>query len=181
MAIRKSELYSLPHADQTLDQTPGAHPRQGQLRMLRGGLLLGKPRTSEPGRWTHRAQENQGGSDDLSNLKALCFRRNAGKRDGCLPTQEGFTDFRSLQTSYAHRQDSCVFCALEVSGRVLLENELALCSADAFPVTPGHSLVIPRRHGSDGLALHQPEWNAVVELLKLRREELGAQDATISG
>jgi hypothetical protein len=23
------------------------------------------------------------------------------------------TDFRSLQTSYAHRQDSCVFCALE--------------------------------------------------------------------
>ena len=56
---------------------------------------------------------NQGGSDDLSNLKALCFRRNAGKRDGCLPTQEGFTDFRSLQTSYAHRQDSCVFCALE--------------------------------------------------------------------
>jgi hypothetical protein len=64
---------------------------------------------------------------------------------------------------------------------VLLENELALCSADADPVTHGHSLVIPRRHGSDGLALHQPEWNAVVELLKLRREELGAQDASISG
>jgi diadenosine tetraphosphate (Ap4A) HIT family hydrolase len=36
--------------------------------------------------------------------------------------------------------------------------------ADADPVTPGHSLVIPRRHGADGLALHQPEWNAVVEL-----------------
>ena len=181
MAIRKSELYSLPHADQTLDQTPGAHPRQRQLRMLRGGLLPGKPRTSEPGRWTHRAQENQGSSDDLSNLKALCFSRNAGKRDGCLPTQEGSTDFRSLQTSYAHRQDSCVFCALEASGRVLLENELALCIADAYPVTPGHSLVIPRRHGSDGLALHQPEWNAVVELLKQRREQLHAQDATISG
>jgi diadenosine tetraphosphate (Ap4A) HIT family hydrolase len=27
---------------------------------------------------------------------------------------------------------------------VLLENELALCIADAYPVTPGHSLVIPR-------------------------------------
>ena len=64
---------------------------------------------------------------------------------------------------------------------MLLENELALCIADADPVTPGHSLVIQRRHGSDGLALHQPEWNAVVELLKLRREELGAQDASISG
>jgi len=124
---------------------------------------------------------NQDGSDDLSNLQALCFRCNAGKRDGCLPTQEGTTDFRGLQASYAHRQDSCVFCALEASGRVLLENELALCIADAYPVTPGHSLVIPRRHGADGLALHQPEWNAVVELLKRRREELSAQDASISG
>ena len=58
---------------------------------------------------------------------------------------------------------------------MLLENELALCIADAYPVTPGHSLVIPRRHGSDGLALHQPEWNAVVELLKLRRELLSRE------
>lgn len=51
---------------------------------------------------------------------------------------------------------------------MLLENE-------------GHSLVIPRRHGADGLELHQPEWNAVVELLKLRREQLSAQVALISG
>jgi hypothetical protein len=43
-----------------------------------------------------------------------------------------------------------VFCALEGSGRVLLENELALCIADAYPVTPGYSLVIPRRHGPMG-------------------------------
>jgi diadenosine tetraphosphate (Ap4A) HIT family hydrolase len=48
-----------------------------------------------------------------------------------------------------------VFCALEASGRALLENELALCIADAYPVTPGHSLVIPLRHVADGLALHQ--------------------------
>jgi hypothetical protein len=107
----------------------------------------------------HIVPRNQGGSDDLSNLQALCFRCNAGKRD------TDSTDFRGLQSSYAHRQDSCVFCALEASGRVLLENELALCIADGYPVTPGHSLVIPRRHVADGLALHQPEWNAVVELV----------------
>ena len=102
----------------------------------------------------HIVPRNHGGSDDLNNLHAPCFRCNAGKRDGCLPTQEGSTDFRGLQASYAHRQDGCVFCALEASGRMLLENELALCIADADPVTPGHSLVIPRRHGADGLALH---------------------------
>jgi hypothetical protein len=77
---------------------------------------------------------NHAGSDDLSNLQALCFRCNAGKRD------TDSTDFRGLQTSCAHRQESCMFCALEASGRVLLENELALCIADADPVPPGQSL-----------------------------------------
>ncbi len=86
-----------------------------------------------------------------------------------------------MPASDGRRETGCVFCALETSGRMLLENELALCIADAYPVTPGHSLAIPRRHGSEGLALHQPEWNAVVELLKRRREELSAQDATVSG
>jgi ATP adenylyltransferase len=107
----------------------------------------------------HIVPRNQGGSDDFSNLQALCFRCNAAKR----------------------WEAGCVFCGLEGSSRVLLENKLALCIADAYPVTPGHSLVIPRRHGADGLALHQPEWNAVLELLKQRREQLSAQDATISG
>ena len=82
-----------------------------------------------------------------------------------MPTQEGSTDFRGLQASYALREEGCVFCALEGSGRVLLKNTLARCIADAVPVTPGHSLVIPRRHGVDGLTLHQPEWNAAVELV----------------
>ncbi|MEA5423547.1 HIT family protein [Synechococcus sp. CCY9202] len=91
------------------------------------------------------------------------------------------TDFRGVQASYGHREAGCVFCALEGSGRVLLENELALCIADADPVSEGHSLVIPRRHGAGGLELHQPERNAVVERLELRREQLSAQDASISG
>ena len=74
-----------------------------------------------------------------------------------------------------------MFCELKGSGRVLLENELAICIADAYPVTEGHSLVIPRRHVADGLALHQPEWKAVTQLLKLRQQQLASQDPSISG
>jgi diadenosine tetraphosphate (Ap4A) HIT family hydrolase len=59
-----------------------------------------------------------------------------------------------MSPSDGRREEGCVFCALWSSGRVLLENELALYIADAYPVTPGRSLVIPRRHGADGLALH---------------------------
>jgi len=123
----------------------------------------------------HIIPRNQGGSDDISNLQALCFRCNAGKQD------TDRTDFRGMQASYGVQVEGCVFCALEGSGRVLLENELAVCIADAYPVTDGHSLVIPRRHLTDGMELHQPEWNAVVELLRQRREQLSGLDASISG
>ncbi len=123
----------------------------------------------------HIIPKNHGGSDDISNLQALCFRCNAGKRD------TDTTDFRGVQASYGYREEGCVFCELKGSGRVLLENELAICITDAYPVAKGHSLVIPRRHVSDGLELHQPEWNAVVDLLKKRREQLRASDASISG
>jgi hypothetical protein len=76
----------------------------------------------------------------------------------------GRTAFHCVYANDGRRVAGCVFCTLEASGRVLLENKLELCIADADPVTPGHSLVIMRRHGADGLALHQPEWNAAVEL-----------------
>ena len=35
----------------------------------------------------------------------------------------GRPDFLGVQASYGHREVGCVFCALEGSGRVLLEND----------------------------------------------------------
>ena len=123
----------------------------------------------------HIIPKNHGGSDDISNFQALCFRCNAGKRDS------DTTDFRGVLQSYGHRQEGCVFCDLQSSDRVLLRNELAVCIADAYPVTEGHSLVIPCRHVADGMELHQPEWNVVTALLKQRRHDLEKADASISG
>lgn len=57
----------------------------------------------------------------------------------------GTTDFRSIQASFALREAGYVFCALGGSDRLLLEKELAVCIVDAYPVTSGHSVVVPRR------------------------------------
>lgn len=39
---------------------------------------------------------------------------------------------------------ACIFC--NPDREILCENEHALAFADAFPVSPGHTLVVPRRH-----------------------------------
>ena len=40
---------------------------------------------------------------------------------------------------------TCAFCSL-APGRIILANDLAIAFRDGFPVSPGHTLVIPRRH-----------------------------------
>ena len=40
---------------------------------------------------------------------------------------------------------NCPFCNLEIN-RILLQNDFAISIRDAFPVSKGHSLVIPKRH-----------------------------------
>jgi len=121
------------------------------------------------------------GGDELSNLQALCFRCNAGKRDGCLPTQEGAPTSAVCRPATATAKRAVCSARWRQAAGCCWRTHSKLCIADAYPVSEGHSLVIPRRHGADGLELHQPEWNAVVELLKLRREQLRAQEATIRG
>ncbi len=68
----------------------------------------------------------------------------------------------------------CPFCHPE-RARVLDENELAMALADAFPVSPGHTLVIPRRHVCDFFALSSTELEAVFEMLFRMRSRLAAE------
>ena len=41
--------------------------------------------------------------------------------------------------------DHCPFCEPDAD-RVWLENEIGIVLWDAFPVTEGHTLVVPRQH-----------------------------------
>ena len=59
---------------------------------------------------------------------------------------------------------TCPFCELIVEGTWLCETTHAVAIADAFPLTPGHSLVLPRRHEPDFFALDADEREAVFPL-----------------
>lgn len=73
----------------------------------------------------------------------------------------------------------CPFCNLR--DRILIENNLAYAISDSYPVTSGHTLIIPKRHFSDYFDLTEKELIAVNELLKERREQLLAEDNSIKG
>jgi hypothetical protein len=40
---------------------------------------------------------------------------------------------------------SCIFCDRLAAGDLVAENDLAVALRDAFPLSPGHCLVVPRR------------------------------------
>ncbi|TXH85766.1 HIT family protein [Thauera aminoaromatica] len=66
---------------------------------------------------------------------------------------------------------SCPFCALPAE-RILIFADEALMIRDAFPVSPGHTLVIPRRHIGSFFELSDAERTCMFELLAQAKAEL---------
>jgi len=122
----------------------------------------------------HILPRNHGGSDDLSNLQALCYSCNAMKRD------RDDTDFREIRESYGRREDGCLFCEMP-HDRIIEQNELAYVIWDGFPVTPLHALVIPKRHVATYFDLGQAEVNACNDLLLKTRKLISGKDSAVTG
>ncbi len=59
---------------------------------------------------------------------------------------------------------ACPFCDRIAAGDVVAGNALAVAFPDAFPLTPGHTLVVPRRHEPDFLALTPEEQRDILAL-----------------
>jgi diadenosine tetraphosphate (Ap4A) HIT family hydrolase len=68
-------------------------------------------------------------------------------------------------------QHRCPFCHLEPS-RIRLENEFATAFSDAFPISEGHTLVVPKRHVASLFDLPEEEQAAVWRLVTLARGKL---------
>ncbi len=76
--------------------------------------------------------------------------------------------------------ETCLFCSLPPE-RVVLENELAFAILDGFPVTPGHALVIPKRHAPTFFDLTEDEVAACRSLLHQLRTRTLADDPSVAG
>jgi len=75
--------------------------------------------------------------------------------------------------------NDCPFCKrLRAHEMLLASRPLAVGFADAFPVSPGHCLVIPRRHEPDFFALSREEQEAVWDIVWELRELLEAEHGT---
>ena len=77
----------------------------------------------------------------------------------------------------------CLFCDLQTSNRerIVSENTLAFAVRDGFPVTDGHTLIIPKRHTLDYFELIPDEVLAINEIICERRQILLESDQTIEG
>jgi diadenosine tetraphosphate (Ap4A) HIT family hydrolase len=135
--------------------------------------LCGVPADERALEVDHILPRRHGGTDDRANLQSLCYRCNANKgaRDD--------TDFREVREKMTARQDGCLFCHSERER--VAENELAFAIRDGFPVTPLHTLIIPRRHAPTYFDLFEPERRAINLLLDQVRADILAADKTVEG
>ena len=70
---------------------------------------------------------------------------------------------------------TCVFCSLPKT-RIVLDSSTGLVIRDAFPVSSGHSLIIPKRHVG---SLFELELNEQLGLLTLLNDARSALDTEL--
>jgi len=67
----------------------------------------------------------------------------------------------------------CLFC--KPQREILVENAHAIAVFDTYPVSPGHSLILPRRHAVTIWDLDEDEYAACYALVRELKPVLGAR------
>ena len=68
----------------------------------------------------------------------------------------------------------CLFCELPLE-RIVTANSLAMAIRDGFPVSPGHTLIIPKRHIATLFDTTNEERVLMFELLDKAKREIDAE------
>lgn len=70
---------------------------------------------------------------------------------------------------------ACPFCDPSPE-RILLQNELCLALYDGYPVSKGHTLIVPRRHVSSVFELSDEETAEIWRMIEAARQVLLAKE-----
>ncbi|MBD3249441.1 HIT domain-containing protein [Candidatus Woesearchaeota archaeon] len=74
--------------------------------------------------------------------------------------------------------EDCLFCKIYKEGKeIFYENESFYSRFDMFPISPGHTEVIPKRHAINLLDLTEKEWNNLKPALKETVEIIESLDS----
>ena len=76
--------------------------------------------------------------------------------------------------------DICPFCGFQKS-KIIDSEELAVTVKDKHPVTPLHSLIIPKRHIGSYFDLGEAEVNACNLLLERQKDIILKEDSGVTG
>ena len=68
----------------------------------------------------------------------------------------------------------CPFCTLP-QDRILDSNEIGFVIRDGFPISPGHTLIIPKRHVGSFFEISQEERDALLDLLDQAKKMLDTE------
>ena len=82
--------------------------------------------------------------------------------------------------SFENKSEGCPFCDLP-EDLAIAQNDLAIVLRDTFPVTPLHTLVIPKRHVSGLFDLGTSEMKACNDLLLWAKDAIREEDASVAG
>ena len=74
----------------------------------------------------------------------------------------------------------CVFCAM-AGEQIVAQNNLAYAVRDIIPVTPLHTLILPRRHVPCYFDLEADEKRAIDELLDAMQQAVRGNDPDVAG
>ncbi len=66
----------------------------------------------------------------------------------------------------------CPFCRRIAEGAIIEGNDLAAAFPDGYPVSPGHMLIVPRRHIADFFQLCAEEQAAIWDLIAPVRKHI---------
>jgi ATP adenylyltransferase len=89
---------------------------------------------------------------------------------------------RTGETLKTVNEQICAFCKIDPElSSVLLQSEYFYLRQDKFPVTPGHLLIIPKRHVTSPSNLNKSEWHDLRVILEEACSLLKTGDNQITG